>query len=161
MKIAGTYLFHAQQQTVWTVLMDPEAIAQALPGVDRLVPIDGEATAWRATAKIGIATVSGSYTGIVRMNDIAAPDRYRLSVKGEGQGSVIGGSAELVLSCDPAKNTTLVSWTADADIYGRLAGVAQRLLAAAASMLATQFFRSLARQLPGVAESVPPEEGPA
>ena len=152
MKISGTHSFQADQSAVWGVLMNPDAIARALPGVERLIPIDGETSAWRATAKIGIAAVSGSYTGIVRMSDIVAPDRFLLSVEGEGQGSIIGGSCQMVLTYDPATNTSLVSWTADASVFGRLAGIGQRLMAAAATMLARQFFGALARQIPGAAD---------
>ncbi|MHB8624994.1 MAG: SRPBCC family protein [Aggregatilineales bacterium] len=149
MKISDTYYFDAGQQIVWNVLMNPDAIAKAIPGVDRLIPIEGETTAWKATAKIGIAAVSGTYTGSVRMTELVPPDQYRLTVNGEGQASIINGSALLTLSFDAEKNKTLVSWNADANVAGRLAGVGQRLIAVAATMLAKQFFRSLARQLPG------------
>jgi carbon monoxide dehydrogenase subunit G len=148
MKISDTYYFDAVQHTVWDVLMNPDAIAKAIPGVDRLVPIEGETNAWKATAKIGIAAVSGTYNGTVRMTELVPPDQYRLTVNGEGQASIINGSALLTLSFDAEKNKTLVSWNADANVAGRLAGVGQRLIAVAATMLAKQFFRSLARQLP-------------
>ena len=131
--------------------MNPDAIARALPGVDRMIPIEGETNAWRITAKIGIAAISGSYIGIVRMSDITKPDRFRLSMEGEGQGSIIGGSCQIELTADPAAGTTSVLWTADANVFGRLAGIGQRLMSAAATMLARQFFASLARQIPGEA----------
>ena len=159
MKIAGAYSLKADQHAVWDVFMNTDAIAKALPGVDRLVPIEGETNAWRVTAKIGIAAVSGSYTGIVHMTEIVPPDRFRLSVDGEGQGSFIGGSVVVELSADTTSNTTMISWTADANVFGRLAGVGQRLMAAAATMLARQFFGSLARQIPGAdGKSLPPEQ---
>jgi carbon monoxide dehydrogenase subunit G len=155
--ITGAYFFDADQQTVWDLLMNPDAIAKALPGVDHLDPIAAEKNAWPATAKIGIASVSGTYTGTVRITDMVSPERYRLSVGDEGQGSIIRGSALLTVSYDAAEKKTLLNWAADANVSGRLAAVGQRLVAVAATMLANQFFRGLAHQLPG--EEAQPKPG--
>jgi len=148
MKIADTYNFDAEQDIVWNVLMDPQAIAGALPGVDQLIPVDGEPLAWRATAKIGVSSVSGTYTGIVRMSETDPPHQYRLTVSGEGQQSIIGGTALLKLSYDETLQQTVLSWEAEAHVSGKLANVGQRLISAAAKLLGKQFFKGLAKQLP-------------
>ncbi len=148
MKLSDTYTFNADQDAVWRLLMDPAAIAKAMPGVDKLTPIDGETNAWRANAKIGIAAVNGSYSGVVRLSEITAPTQYRLTVNGEGQQSFIGGTALLTLHYDPDQKKTILSWDADANISGKLASIAQRLIVAAATMLSKQFFRGIDSQLP-------------
>jgi carbon monoxide dehydrogenase subunit G len=148
MKISDTFTFDADQQAVWNLLMDPQAIAKALPGVDALEPIEGEKFGWRATAKLGIASINGTYAGIVRMSEIDPPSQYRLTVNGEGQQSIIGGTALLKLSYDPEKQKTILTWDADANVSGKLASIAQRLVSAAALMLGKQFFKALANQLP-------------
>jgi uncharacterized protein len=146
-KLSGNFTFDAEQQAVWNLLMNPDAIAAALPGVDTLVAIEGETHAWTATARLGIASVSGTYTGKVRMTGIVPPERYTLTVSGEGQQSIIDGSAVLNLSFDPDLNKTVITWEADANISGRLAGIAQRLIKAAAALLSRQFFQGIAKQL--------------
>ncbi|HUY76488.1 MAG TPA: carbon monoxide dehydrogenase subunit G [Ktedonobacterales bacterium] len=148
MNLSGSYTFNADQQTVWALMTNPDAIAKALPGVDKLDPIEGESNAWRATAKIGISIVSGTFTGTVRMTDLQPPTSYRLNVAGEGQQSVISGFANINLA--PAADTakTTLTWTAEATISGKLAGIGQRLLTPAANMMANQFFQGLAKQLP-------------
>jgi carbon monoxide dehydrogenase subunit G len=148
MKISDSYAFDAKQDIVWNLLMDPQAIANALPGVDRLIPVDGELQTWRATAKIGVASVSGMYTGLVRMSEMEPPHQYRLTVSGEGQQSIIGGTALLKLSYDEMLHQTRLDWDADAHVSGKLASVGQRLVGAAAKLLGKQFFRALANQLP-------------
>ena len=148
MKISDTYTFDADQETVWTLLMNPDAIAKALPGVEKLVPIEGETMAWRAAAKIGVASVSGTYAGIVRMSEIEPMNQYRLTVSGEGQQSIINGTALLKLQYDPEKKQTLLSWDADANISGKLASIGQRVVGAAATMMSKQFFKGVAKQLP-------------
>lgn len=153
MELSGNFTFNADQETVWQLLMDPNAIAQALPGVDQLDPLEGEENAWRAEAKIGIAAVSGRYAGIVRMSEQQPPTQYRLTVSGEGQQSIISGSALISLSYDEEAKQTLLDWKAEANISGKLASIGQRVIKAAANMMSKQFFGGLARQLP-------PEEQP-
>jgi carbon monoxide dehydrogenase subunit G len=148
MRLSGTFVFDANQQEVWDLLMNPHAIAQAIPGVEQLIAIEGEIAAWRATAKIGVASVSGTYTGIIRMDNIEPPHQYRLSVSGEGQQSIINGSALIKLAYDAEQQKTILTWDAEVNISGKLASIGQRLIGAAANMLSRQFFSGLAKQLP-------------
>lgn len=148
MNLSGNYSFDADQQTVWGLLTDPNAIAKALPGVDALVPIEGESMAWRADAKIGISIISGVFSGVVRMTDVQPPQGYRLNVTGEGQQSVVSGYATIVLTPAAGGAKTTLDWTGEANISGKLAGIGQRLIGSAASMMAKQFFQGLAKQLP-------------
>jgi carbon monoxide dehydrogenase subunit G len=89
------------------------------------------------------------------MSEIDAPTQYRLTVSGEGQQSIISGTAiiRLEAKADAAegKPETIVSWTAEGSLAGKLASVAQRLIQVAASLLSRQFFGALAKQL-GAAE---------
>jgi uncharacterized protein len=147
MKLSDKFTFDAEQEAVWNVLMNPDAIAQALPGVDHLVPIEGEANAWRVTVKLSVASVNGVYSGTIRMTDIEPMTRYVLTVSGEGQQSIIGGVAQINLSYDAEKQKTVINWEADANLSGRLASIGQRLVSAAASMLSRQFFQSIAKQV--------------
>jgi uncharacterized protein len=148
MEIVGEFGFVADQETVWNLLMDPQVIAKAIPGVNELVPLEGETSAWRAVAKIGVANVSGSYSGIVRMSEIDPTSQYRLTVSGEGQQSIINGTAVIKLRYEPDQQQTIVSWEADAQISGRLASIGQRMIKAAAGLMSKQFFQGVARQLP-------------
>ncbi len=153
MKISDSFTFDADQETVWKLLMDPDAIAKALPGVEKLTPVEEQENAWQATAKIEIASVSGTYTGFVRISEIAPPDQYRLTVSGEGKQSMIDGTALLRLSYDAEKRQTILMWEAEAKIAGKLASVGQRLIGAAAAMLSKLFFRALAKQLPAASDA--------
>ena len=153
MKLTDTFTFDGDQETVWKLLMDPAVIAKAIPGVDQLVPLEGEINAWRATAKIGIASINGVFSGIVRMSEIEAPTQYRLTVSGEGQQSFIGGTGLLKLHYDTAAQKTILTWDADANISGKLASIAQRVITAAAIMLSKQFFKCVANELPSSSKS--------
>ena len=148
MKVFGSFAFNADQETVWNLLMDPQAIAKAMPGVNELVPIEGEVDAWHADAKINLGVVNGKYSGVIRMSEQSPSHQYRLTVSGEGQQSIINGTALITLSYDDEQQQTLLAWDAEASISGKLAGVGQRIFKAAANMMSKQFFQALAKQLP-------------
>lgn len=149
MNLSGEYIFDAKQAVIWNLLMDPDVIARAIPGVDEFVPIEGETDAWNARIKINVAAVNGSYMGTVRISEREAPDQYRLTVTGEGQQSTIGGSVLIKLSYDADIEQTLLDWDAEANISGKLARVGQRVVKAAATMMSKRFFSGVAQQLDG------------
>ncbi len=148
MELSGQYNFTADQETVWQHLMNPDVIARALPGVEAMIPVEGEDNAWRAEAKIGIAAINGRYVGFVRMSEQSPPNQYRLTVNGEGQQSIINGTALITLTHDADTQQTLLNWQADASISGKLASIGQRVIKAAAGMLSKQFFGAVANQMP-------------
>ena len=147
MELTGTYTFDAPQDAVWEVMMDPQAIANALPGVDKMDAIEGEEDAWSVTAKIGFAAVSGTYSGTVRMSEQSPPQQYRLTVQGEGQQSIINGTALITLKPEDGGEKTELLWEAEAAITGKLARIGQRLVKAAANMMSKQFFKALEEQV--------------
>ncbi len=146
MKLEGTYLFGETREQVWSTLMDPDAISSAIPGVEEFVPLEGEEYAWRAIAKVNMAAVSGRFTGQVQMSEIQPPTGYRLTVSGEGQGSIISGSVVMRLE-EKDGGGTVLHWDAEANISGKLARIGQRLIKAAANMMSKRFFGNLARQI--------------
>jgi carbon monoxide dehydrogenase subunit G len=73
---------------------------------------------------------------------------YRLTVKGDGQQSVIDGTALITLSSAVDNKKTDLTWDAEANISGKLAGIGQRLIKATANLMSKQFFNGLAKQLP-------------
>jgi carbon monoxide dehydrogenase subunit G len=45
MEITGSYTFSFDQKAVWDILMNPDAIAKAIPGVQEMIPSRAKATA--------------------------------------------------------------------------------------------------------------------
>lgn len=146
MKLDGSYRFAESREQVWATLMDPDAIAGAIPGVQEFVPLEGEEYAWRAIVKVNMAAVSGRFSGQVHMSEIQPPVSYRLTVSGEGQGSIISGSVLMQLRDGDGGDTEL-KWEAEANISGKLARIGQRLIKAAANMMSKRFFGNLARRI--------------
>ena len=147
MNLSGEFVFDASQEIIWDLLMDPGVVANDIPGIDEFIPIEGEIDAWHAKAKISVASVSGTYVGTVRMSEQAAPAQYRLTVNGEGQQSIIGGSVLIKLAYDVSNQQTILTWDAETNVSGKLARVGQRVIGAAAKMMSRRFFASVAQQI--------------
>lgn len=148
MELSGHYIFNFDQHAVWDRLMNPDAIAQAIPGVREMIPVAGEANTYRAVAKPGLVALSGVTSGIIRLSDLDAPHQYRLAVAGDGQESPVNAAALIKLTPledDPTR--TRVDWTAQVTLAGKLAGAGSSLIPVTISVVSRQFFTALAKQL--------------
>ena len=146
MDFSGRYEIPAPPQEVWEAITTPDILKVCIPGCEAVNKIDD--THFDATARLKIGPVSATFRGKLSLEDLEPPNRCVL--KGEGQGGVAGfakGDAAIVLEAVAAG--TLLSYTAKANIGGKLAQVGQRLLSSTAKQMADEFFGSLARELGG------------
>ena len=107
---------------------------------------DGE---YKATLKIGVAAVKGTFEGKVRLSDLKPPESYRMAVDGSGGPGFIRGETQITLS--DADGGTRVSYTADVQVGGLIAGVGQRMIGGVSKMMADQFFNKMSQLLQGQA----------
>jgi carbon monoxide dehydrogenase subunit G len=143
MKLEGSYDIPVARERVWTAFLDPETLRQAIPGCEKLEAVgNGE---YKATMKIGVAAVKGTFEGKVRLFDLKQPESYRMAVEGSGGPGFIRGETQISLA--EAGPGTKVSYTADVQVGGLIAGVGQRMLGGVSKMMADQFFNRMASQL--------------
>ncbi len=143
MKLEATYTIPAPRQLVWQQLMNPEALARALPGCEKMESNpDGS---FRAELKVGIAAVKGTYHGRIEILEAVPPERYRMKVEGQGTGSFLKGEGTLTLS--ERATETVVSYAAEVQVGGIIASVGQRLMLGAAKQIVNQFFEAFAKQI--------------
>jgi carbon monoxide dehydrogenase subunit G len=136
MKLEGTYDIPAPRERVWAAFLDPATLRQAIPGCEKLEAVgEGE---YKATMKIGVAAVKGTFEGKVRLFDQKAPESYRMAVEGAGGPGFIRGETQITLA--EGDGGTRVSYTADVQVGGLIAGVGQRMLGGVSKMMADQFF---------------------
>lgn len=146
MKLQGHYDLPAPRDRVWKALLDPEQLARAMPGCEKLDAIgEGE---YKATLKVGVAAVKGTFEGKVKLSDVQPPNRYRMMVEGSGGPGFVRGEAVMELS--EVEGGTRVEYEGDVQIGGLIAGVGQRMLGGVAKMMVDQFFSRVAEQLGGV-----------
>ena len=141
MEVTATYTFDAPRQRVWELLIDPTVIASCLPGCESMEPT-GDDT-YTATLTVGIAAITGRFTGTVQMADKVPPASYTLQVEGRGKPGFVNGSADVSLAEDGAGGTTTVAVTGKAQVGGTIARVGQRLLGSVSKMMMDRFFACL------------------
>jgi carbon monoxide dehydrogenase subunit G len=141
MNMTGERFIAAPREAVWAGLNDPEVLKACIPGCESIEMISD--TQMKAVAAIKLGPVSAKFQGKVTLSDLDPPNGYKIS--GEGQGGPAGfakGGAEVRL-IDQAQGT-LLSYTVDAQVGGKIAQIGARLIDATAKSLAEQFFKKFA-----------------
>jgi len=143
MKLEGSYDVKAPRPKVWNAFLDPDTLRQAIPGCEKLDLIGPDE--YKATLKIGVAAVKGTFEGKVRLLDKKPPESYRLSAEGSGGPGFV--RADTVITLSDIEGGTRVSYSADVQIGGLIAGVGQRMLGGVSKMMADQFFNRMSELL--------------
>ena len=143
MKIEGTADIPAPREKVWAAFLDPNILAQALPGCEKLEAI-GE-NEYKATMKVGVAAIKGTFEGKVKLSDLEPPNRYRMAVEGSGGPGFVRGEAGMQMS--DVDGGTKVSYDADVQVGGLIASVGQRMLGGVTKMMLDQFFTRMTELL--------------
>lgn len=161
MQMSGEYRIPAPRQAVWDALNDPEILKRCLPGCEELVKNGANSFEAKVAAKVG--PVRAKFGGTVELSDIDPPNGYRIA--GQGQGGAAGfakGGATVRLAEDGSD--TVLSYSVDASVGGKLAQIGSRLIDATAKKMADDFFQRFAEIVGGAAEGAQleaaPEEAP-
>jgi uncharacterized protein len=144
MTMTGEVQLPATREVVWAKLNDAEVLKACIPGCEELNKTSDTEFDAVATTKIG--PVKARFKGNVHLTDLDPPNGYKIS--GEGSGGVAGfakGGAIVALS--EKDGGTLLSYSVDAQIGGKLAQLGQRLVNGAAKKLADDFFQKFAAQV--------------
>ena len=143
MKIEGSAEIPAPRERVWAAFLDPDILAQALPGCEKLEAIGPNE--YKATMKVGVAAIKGTFEGKVKLSDLEPPSRYRMAVEGSGGPGFIRGDAGMQMS--DVDGGTKVSYDADVQVGGLIASVGQRMLGGVTKMMLDQFFTRMTELL--------------
>lgn len=146
MDITGQYRIQAPRDVVWAALNDPEVLRRCIPGCRELEQRSPTDLAAKVALKIG--PISATFTGNVTLESLRPPEGY--SIVGQGQGGAAGfakGRADVALAA--AGEETELTYTAKAEVGGKLASLGARLIQATSRKLADEFFGNFARELNG------------
>src|SRR2546429_646189 len=139
MKLEGSYEVKAPREKVWNAFLDPVTLQKAIPGCEKLELIGPDE--YKATLKIGVAAVKGTFEGKVRLLDKKQPDSYRLVAEGSGGPGFV--KADTLITLTETDGGPRVSYSADVQVGGLIAGVGQRMLGGVSKMVADQFFNRM------------------
>jgi len=146
MEMTGEYRIPAARERVWQALNDPATLKLCIPGCESLEKVSD--TEMTAVARMRVGPVSARFSGKVTLSEIDPPNGYRIT--GEGQGGAAGfakGGAAVKLTGEGAE--TVLTYTAEAQVGGKLAQIGSRLIDGAAKKMADEFFAKFAETLGG------------
>ena len=142
MKISGEYNLPVEKEKVWDALNNPDILKESIPGCTEFNAINENE--FKAIVALKIGPVSAKFNSEVKLSDIVLYESYRIS--GEGKGGVAGfakGGANIALI--DTENGTLLKYDVDAQIGGKLAQLASRLIDSTAKNLAGKFFNNFVK----------------
>jgi carbon monoxide dehydrogenase subunit G len=154
MEMTSTRIVNAPPDKVWAALNDPAVLKDAIPGCESLERTTD--TDWRVVVAAKVGPVSARFNGRIVLADLAPPTAYTL--KFEGQGGAAGfanGEAKVALAPSGAEATAL-TYTAKAQVGGKIAQLGSRLIDGAAAKMADEFFARFAERC----APAPPPEAP-
>jgi len=143
MKLEGSYDVPAPRAKVWDAFLDPKQLKKAIPGCEKLEALGDDE--YKATLKIGVAAVKGTFEGKVRLLDKKPPESYRLAAEGSGGPGFV--KADTLITLTETDGGTRVSYSADVQVGGLIAGVGQRMIGGVSKMMADQFFNRMSELL--------------
>jgi carbon monoxide dehydrogenase subunit G len=146
--LIGTRIIAADRATVWTHLNRAETLKVCIPGCEELT---GSAeNGFEAVVKQKVGPVKATFKGAVTLEDVDAPNSYRII--GEGKGGIAGfakGAANVVLT--DVEGGTELSYHVDAKVGGKLAQLGSRIVGGFAKKMADQFFENFQATVEGTA----------
>ena len=151
MDMNGSEIIAAPVETVWQGLNDPDILRQCIPGCEALDKTSD--TDMTATVVLKIGPVKARFEGAVQLSNLNPP--YSYTISGEGKGGMVGfakGGADVTLTAQ-GDGTTLLSYTVKADVGGKIAQLAARLIDSTAKKLASQFFTSFGEKVADPAQA--------
>jgi len=137
MKIEGEHIFKGPRKVVYEMINDPNVLATAVPGMQKLTKTDE--THYEGTINLRVGPVSGTFAGVLSITDEVPPESCTLTVDGKGAPGYVRGVGKVHFIEQP-DGSTLLTYTGDMNIGGTLASVGQRMIdSVSKSMIKTAF----------------------
>lgn len=152
MELTSSQLLALPQAKVWDALNDPAVLKACIPGCET---VDKQSdTHYEVAIMAAVGPVKARFKGKMELADLDPPRGY--TIKFDGQGGAAGfGKGEARVTLEPEGAGTRLSYTAKAQIGGKLAQVGSRLVDGVARKMADEFFVRFAQTV------APPEAAAA
>lgn len=156
MDIAGDYTFDAPQKMVWDALQDPNVLGSIMPGGKGFEKVADNQ--YKGVLEVKVGPVQGTFQGEINLLDIVEPDSYQMQVDGKGTPGFVKALGKVRL--ETRGSQTLMTYSGQANVGGRIASVGQRLMDSAARSIIRQSLDALnaylKAQVAQASQPVPP-----
>lgn len=140
MQLSNQQTLPVGQTQAWQALNDLELLKQAIPGCESITPTGENQYELALTAAIG--PVKAKFKGKLLLENLQPPTAYTMRFEGQGGAAGHGkGQADIRLEAAGA-NETILHYSANATVGGKIAQVGSRLVDMAAQKMANDFFAS-------------------
>ncbi|WP_025769795.1 CoxG family protein [Thioalkalivibrio sp. HK1] len=141
MDISGEFKIPASRPSVWEALNDPDRLARSIPGCESIERESSDRFTAVVEAKIG--PVRSKFSCELDLSDLDPPSKYTISGRGKG-GPAGFGKGQAVVRLEEDGEGTLLKYSAELQVGGKLAQIGSRLVAGAARKIADDFFSRFA-----------------
>lgn len=152
MQLEDEITIHAPIDMVYAALNDPHILEQSIPGCEELIKHSDTELEAKVVLKVG--PVKARFSGNVTLDTAGAPQHF--SLVGAGNGGVAGfakGGADVTLEADG--EDTVLKYTANAEIGGKIAQLGSRLMTSTAKKLSARFFTNFKELVENAEETGP------
>jgi carbon monoxide dehydrogenase subunit G len=137
MQLTGQQTLPVAQDVAWQSLNDIELLRAAMPGCESITPIGPNQYEAQLVAAIG--PVKAKFKGKLKLTDLDAPRAYTIHFEAQG-GAAGHGKGTAQVRLEPAGPSTLLHYSVNASVGGKIAQVGSRLVDMAAQKMARDFF---------------------
>jgi carbon monoxide dehydrogenase subunit G len=140
MEMQGSRRLAISQQQAWDALNDPGVLKTCIPGCEKVEATGENQYAMAMAVRIG--PVSAKFNGKIALADVLPPNSYTLNFEGQGGAAGFGkGSAKVSLAPPAEGGGCELTYSATAQVGGKIAQVGQRLVDGVARSMAEDFFK--------------------
>jgi hypothetical protein len=140
MKLEGEHIFPGPREEVWAMFYDPNVLAGAMPGTQKLDKISDQE--YQGNIYVRVGPVSGAFSGKLVISDEIPPENCTLTVDGKGAPGFVKGVGHVKFS-EQGDGNTHMKYDGDIQIGGTIASVGQRMLDSVSKSMMRQVFESL------------------
>jgi carbon monoxide dehydrogenase subunit G len=144
MKLDGEYLFNGPREEVWKLVRDPDVLSTALPGTQKLNKLSDQE--YEGAMNIHIGPMTGVFSGKLLVSDEVPPESCTLTVEGKGAAGFGKGTGHVQLLEQP-EGKTLMKYTGDLTVGGKLASTGQRMIETVSKSMVRQGVEALDKAL--------------
>ena len=140
--LEGSNPIDSTRDRVYSLLTDPNFISGTLPDAEDVRVIDGSTL--EAKVRLRVAVVSAALKMRMTLERTSPPSSATLTAEGSGSGSTLKLKSVFTLSGD---SPTTMSWWADAEITGVMAGIGSSLLKGFSSKKVAEIFAGITKAI--------------
>lgn len=140
MQLTSQQSLPVSQQLAWEALNDTAMLQASIPGCESLTATGENQYDVALTAAVG--PVKAKFKGKLKLSELNPPTSYTIHFEGQG-GPAGHGKGNATVTLEPTgPSSTMLHYTANAQVGGKIAQIGSRLIDMAAQKMAGEFFSS-------------------